>query len=50
MMDYNQGEDCAAALRDAAFERYLETLTPDEQREAIHEQWLDQNPPASPAL
>ncbi len=41
MMDYNPGEDCAAALRDAAFERYLETLTPDEQREAIHAQWLD---------
>lgn len=41
MMDYNPSEDCAAALRDAAFERYLEKLTPEEQKEAIHERYLE---------
>lgn len=41
MMDYNPVEDCAAALRDAAFERYLEKLAPEKQKEAIHERYLE---------
>lgn len=41
MMDYNPGEDFFPTAGDAAFERYLQTLTDDEQAEAIHERYQD---------